>query len=257
MSRLFYLEWFSTEIWIFCTKTCNRLNNQTTDHKPFIGKKEYNFATSSIKSLILKNVHKTIFTLEHPHQLIIDNVCRFIDLTELEKQKYTSLLTKIRVRKKAFLLQAGEIARYEYFITKGCLKVYTLDKEGTPHISMFAVEDHWTGDMASFMTKTPSHYFIKATEDSELLGISRTNYDLLFQEIPKFERFYRILYQKSLISYIKRSNQGISLTAEERYIEFKRKYPNIVHRITQKDLAGYIGITPEFMSKIISKVNRM
>jgi CRP-like cAMP-binding protein len=194
---------------------------------------------------------------KHAHQLIIDNVSRFVDLTELEIQKYISLLTEVKVKKKAFLMQAGDVAKYEYFIAKGCLKVYTLDEDGSPHISMFAVEDYWTGDMSSFMTKEPSRYFIKATEDSELLGITRANYDLLFQEIPKFERFYRILYQKSLISYIRRSNQGVSLTAEERYIEFKTKYPNIINRITQKDLAAYIGITPEFMSKIISKVNRM
>lgn len=191
------------------------------------------------------------------HHQILRNISRYIDLTELEKQKYISLLTEIKIPRKDFLMQAGDITKYEYYITKGCLKVYTLDEDGAPHISMFAVEDYWTGDMASFMTGEPSRYFIKATEDSELLGISRTNYDLLFQEIPKFERFYRILYQKSLISYIRRSNHGISLSAEERYIEFKRKYPNIVNRITQKDLAGYIGITPEFMSKIISKVNRM
>ena len=191
------------------------------------------------------------------HHLILNNVARFIALTELEKQKYISLLTEIKLERKDFLMQAGEIAKYEYFITKGCLKVYTIDEEGTPHISMFAIEDYWTGDLSSFMTKEPSRYFIKATEPSELLGISRANYDLLFQEIPKFERFYRILYQKSLISYIRRSNHGISLTAEERYIEFKKKYPQIINRITQKDLAGYIGITPEFMSKIISKVNRM
>ncbi len=190
------------------------------------------------------------------HTLILNNVARFIDLTELEKQKYISLLTEVKVKKKGYLMQAGEITKYEYFITKGCLKVYTLDVDGSPHISMFAVEDYWTGDLASFMTKEPSRYFIKATEDSELLGISRTNYDLLFQEIPKFEKFYRILYQRSLISYIRRSNHGISLTAEERYIQFKKKYPKIVNRITQKDLAGYIGITPEFMSKIITKVNR-
>ncbi|MCK0178423.1 Crp/Fnr family transcriptional regulator [Flavobacteriaceae bacterium S0862] len=195
--------------------------------------------------------------MEYSHKLIIDNISRFIDLTELEKQKYISLLTEIKVNKKTYLMQAGDITKYEYFITKGCLKVYTLDVDGTPHISMFAVEDYWTGDIASFITKQPSRYFIRATEDSELLGISRANYDLLFQEIPKFERFYRMLYQRSLISYIRRSNHGISLTAEERYIEFKKKYPNIVNRITQKDLAGYIGITPEFMSKIISKINRL
>jgi len=195
--------------------------------------------------------------LKYSHKLIIDNVGRFIDLTELEKQKYISLLAEVKVKKKTFLMRAGEITKYEYFITKGCLKVYTLDEDGVPHISMFAVEDYWTGDMASFITKEPSRYFIKATEDSELLGISRANYELLFQEIPKFEKFYRILYQRSLINYIRRSNYGISLTAEERYIEFKKKYPNIINRITQKDLAAYIGITPEFMSKIISKVNRM
>ncbi|QLG45865.1 Crp/Fnr family transcriptional regulator [Costertonia aggregata] len=191
------------------------------------------------------------------HTLILSNISRFIDLTELEKQKYISLLSEIKVKKKDFLMQAGEITKYEYFITKGCLKVYTLDEEGAPHISMFAIEDYWTGDLSSFMTKEPSRYYIKATEHSELLGISRENYDLLFREIPKFERFYRILYQKSLISYIRRSNYGISLTAEERYLEFKKKYPQIVSRITQKDLAAYLGITPEFMSKIISRVNRM
>ena len=191
------------------------------------------------------------------HTLILHNIARFIDLTEVEKQKYLSLLTAIKVKKKTFLMQAGDITQYEYFITKGCLKVYTLDEDGAPHISMFAVEDYWTGDMSSFMTKEPTRYFIQATEDSELLGISWANYELLFQEIPKFERFYRLLYRRSLVSYIRRSNHGISLTAEERYMAFKKKYPKIVNRITQKDLAAYIGITPEFMSKIISKVNRM
>jgi CRP-like cAMP-binding protein len=190
------------------------------------------------------------------HLLILKNVSRFIDLNELEKQKYISLLTEISIKRKGFLMQAGDITSFEYFITKGCLKVYTLDDNGAPHVSMFAVEDYWTGDMASFINKEPTRYFIKATEDAELLGISRSNYELLFQEIPKFERFYRILYQKSLINYIRRSNHGISLTAEERYVHFKAKYPNIVNRITQKDLAAYIGITPEFMSKIITKVNQ-
>lgn len=194
--------------------------------------------------------------LEHPYSLILDNVGRFIDLTELEKQKFVSLLTELSVRKKEFLMQAGEVTTYEYFIVKGCLKVYTLDLDGVPHISMFAIEDFWTGDMASFMTREPSNYYIKAIEDSEILALSRTNFDLLFQEIPKFERFYRILYQRSLISYIKRSNQGISLTAEERYLFFKKKYPHILKRIPQKDLAGYIGITPEFMSMLVSKVNK-
>lgn len=194
---------------------------------------------------------------ENPaHTLILKNISRYIDLTPLEEQKFLSLLTPITVKNRRFLLKAGDQTSYEYFVTKGCLKVYTLDENGAAHISMFAVEDYWTGDMASFLNKEPTSYFIQATEDATLLGISRTNYELLFKEIPKFERFYRLLYQKSLVNYIRRSNNSISLTAEERYLAFKKKYPKVVNRITQKDLAGYIGITPEFMSKIITKVNK-
>ena len=153
-------------------------------------------------------------------------------------------------------MQPGKVTKYEYYVTKGCLKVYSLDRNGYEHVSMFAIEDFWTGDMASFMLQQPSTYFIKALEDSEFLMISKKNFERLFQEIPKFERFYRNLYQNSLVSYIRRANEGISLTAEERYEIFLVKYPQIVNRITQKDLAAYLGITPEFLSMIRSKISK-
>ncbi len=190
------------------------------------------------------------------HNLIIKNVSRFIDLTDLEKQKYISLLKEVNIKKRDFLLQAGDVARYEYFITKGCLKTYSIDEEGKQHISMFGIEDYWTTDMASFISGEPSHFFVEALEDTELLAMPRTKYDLLFQEIPKFERFYRILYQRSLMSYIRRSNLNISMTAEERYIRFMERYPHIVRRIKQKDLAAYIGVTPEFISMIKLKIKK-
>jgi CRP-like cAMP-binding protein len=190
------------------------------------------------------------------HQLIINNVSRFIELTDLEKHQFISLLKEITVKKKDFLLQEGDIARYEYFITKGCLKVYSLDMAGTQHISMFGIENYWTTDMASFISNKPSRFFIEALEDTTLLAISQTNYKRLFKEIPQFERFYRILYQRSLMSYIQRTNHGISLTAEERYLRFKEKYPQIIKRIKQKDLAAYLGVTPEFMSVIKSKIKK-
>lgn len=190
------------------------------------------------------------------HNLILNNVNRFIELTDLEKHRFISLLKEITIKKKDFLLQEGDVAKYEYFITKGCLKTYTLDNNGTQHISMFGIEDHWATDMASFISGEPSLFFVEALEDTELLAISRTNYGLLFKEIPKFERFYRILYQRSLMSYIRRSNHAISLTAKERYFKFKEKYPEIIDRIKQKDLAAYIGVTPEFMSMIKLKIKK-
>ena len=190
------------------------------------------------------------------HKLIINNVSRFIELTDWEKHQFISLLKDVKIKKKDFLLQEGEVAKYEYFITKGCLKNYTLDENGTQHISMFGIENYWTTDMLSFISNEHSRFFIEALEDTELLAISKTNYERLFKDIPKFERFYRILYQRSLMSYIRRTNQGISLTAEERYLRFKEKYPQIFNRIKQKDLAAYIGVTPEFMSMIKSKIKK-
>ena len=190
------------------------------------------------------------------HKLIINNVSRFIELTDLEKHRFISLLKEITIKKKDFLLQEGDVAKYEYFITKGCVKAYTSDMAGTQHISMFGIEDYWTTDMASFISKEPSCSFIEALEDTELLAISKTNYELLFKEIPQFERFYRILYQRSLMNYIQRTNHGISLTAEERYLRFREQNPSIINRIRQKDLAAYIGVTPEFMSMIKSKIKK-
>jgi len=193
---------------------------------------------------------------ESAYDLIFQNVARFIALTDEEKDLFKSLLKRGSAKRKEFVIRPGKATIYEYFVTKGCLKVYSIDRNGVEHVSMFAIEDFWTGDMASFMLEQPSTYFIKALEDSEFLMISKESFERLFHEIPKFERFYRNLYQRSLVSYIERTNQGISLTAEERYEIFLDKYLHIANRITQKDLAAYLGITPEFLSMIRSKISK-
>ncbi|NVJ64663.1 MAG: Crp/Fnr family transcriptional regulator [Flavobacteriaceae bacterium] len=192
----------------------------------------------------------------YKYDLILKNVGRFIELNDSEKDLFKSLLTEGSAKRKEFVMQPGEITKHEYYVTKGCLKVYSLDRNGVQHVSMFAIEDFWTGDMASFMLQQPSTYYIKALEDTEFLMISKSNFERLFKEIPKFERFYRNLYQRSLVSYVRRTNEGISLTAEERYEIFLNKYPHIANRITQKDLAAYLGITPEFLSMIRSKMSK-
>ncbi len=192
----------------------------------------------------------------HPYDMILQNVARFVDLTDDEKDLFVSFWKKGSAKRKEYVLEPGGITKYEYFITKGCLKVYSLDRSGSEHVNMFAIEDFWTGDLASFTLQQPSTYFIKALEDSEFLTITKDNFERMLQEIPKLERFYRILYRNSLVSYIKRANEGISLTAEERYEIFLSKYPHIANRITQKDLAAYLGITPEFLSMIRSKITK-
>ena len=191
------------------------------------------------------------------HELILKNISRFINLNQEEQDLYVSLFTEKKIKKKDFLLRQGEIAKHDYFITKGCLKVYNIDTKGSEHISMFAIKDWWSGDMASFITQQPANYFIQALEESEVLQISKENFDLLFERIPKFERFYRILYQRSLVTYIQRSDQNISFSAEDRYLKFIKEYPSLINRISQKNIAAYLGVTPEFLSLLRKKMASM
>ncbi|MBX2828235.1 MAG: Crp/Fnr family transcriptional regulator [Flavobacteriaceae bacterium] len=189
------------------------------------------------------------------YELILKNISRFIDLNPEEENFYTSLLVKRIIGKKDFLMRPGEIIKNEYFIVKGCLKVYTIDSKGVEHISMFAISDWWTGDLSSFLTEQPTKYYIQALEETEILQLSKENSEVLFEKIPKFERFYRILYQRSLISYINRSDQNISVSAEDRYLYFTQKYPSLLNRVSQKDIASYIGVTPEFLSLLRKKMS--
>jgi len=190
------------------------------------------------------------------HQQILNNVNRFINLEKEEIDLFLSLLQSKSFKKKELILRNGEICRYEIFVVKGCLKSYTIDKNGFEHISMFAVEDWWTGDMVSFENRVPALYNIEALEHTEILQISKPNLDILFNKIPKFERFFRILYQKSLTTHIERNNQNISFTAEERYLYFIDKYPKFEQRLSQKNIAAYLGITPEFLSVLRKKLTQ-
>jgi CRP-like cAMP-binding protein len=134
------------------------------------------------------------------------------------------------------------------------LRTYTIDENGFEHILMFAIEDWWTGDLYSFPTRKPSNHFIDALEDTEILQISKPNLDKLFEQVPKFERFYRILFQNALIAQHERINQNLSFTAEQRYLHFIKKYPEVEQRISQKHVATFLGITPEFLSMLRKKI---
>lgn len=187
-------------------------------------------------------------------ELILKNISRFINLDKIEVDLFISFLQTKHFKKKEFILRPGDICKYEIFVNKGCLKNYTIDDKGVEHVGMFAIEDWWTGDMHSFITQTPCTCFIEALEDTEVLLISKQNLETLYESVPKFERFFRILFQNSLVTQFQRINQNIAYTAEERYLNFIKKYPKLEQRIRQKQIAGYLGITPEFLSVLRKKM---
>jgi CRP-like cAMP-binding protein len=183
-------------------------------------------------------------------------VARYIHLSEEESAFFHSLLKHRQLKKKRFLLQEGEICDFEAFILKGCIRSYYLDQEGVETILLFAVEDWWVSDLTSFAERTPSNLFIETLEDSELLCIDYAGKAALFEKIPVFERMFRLLVQRSLSVLQQRLYGVLSQTAEERYLQFLEKYPLIAQRVPQHQIARYIGVSPEFLSKVRSTMRR-
>ena len=186
------------------------------------------------------------------YDLILKNVSRFITLTPEEEQYFISLLKFKKLKKKQYLVQEGDIVRYDYFVNKGCLRTYTIDERGLEHVVQFSIEDWWTGDMYSFLTNTPARYTIDALEDSELLCLERLALEELYIKVPKFERFFRHLLQNAFVALQERIIANLSQTADDRYCSFVTKYSDMEKRIPLKQIASYLGITPESLSRIRS-----
>ncbi len=184
------------------------------------------------------------------YDLILKNLSRFITLTPEEEQYFISLLKLKKLKKKQYLLQEGDVVRYDYFVNKGCLRTYTIDEKGQEHVVQFSIEDWWTGDMYSFLTEKPARYTIDALEDSELLCLERNALEQLYIKVPKFERFFRLLLQNAFVALQERIIANLSLTADERYCTFIEKYPLMEKRLPLKQIASYLGITPESLSRI-------
>ena len=185
-------------------------------------------------------------------QLILDNVCRHIQLSESEKNIFLDLLEPRVVKRKELLLREGEICRYSTFVTKGCLRGFTMDKNGAEHILSFAPPGWWIADMFSLLGRKPAIQRIEALEDTDILQLSKTDQDKLYVEVPKFERFFRILTENSLVANQQRIIDSMSLTAEERYLLFCNRYPTLIDQLPHKQIAAYIGVTPEFFSRMLA-----
>jgi CRP-like cAMP-binding protein len=191
-----------------------------------------------------------LHTMSESFDLILKNIFKRVELSKDEIDYFTSLLVYKKVARKTTLLSEGQACKYLSYVHSGALRAYHIDKDGKESTIMFAVADWWVTDMYCFLNNKPAIMFIETIADSIIYQISKTNFDKLFSVIPKFERFFRILMQNAYTREQLRIIENLSLSAEERYNSFIKKYPHIAEAVTQKQIASYLGVTPEFLNAI-------
>jgi CRP-like cAMP-binding protein len=189
-------------------------------------------------------------------ELLLANISKFIHLDKTEEEIFLSHLQSKHIKRKQFVLNDGEICKHSFFVTVGCLRGFSVDKNGNEHVLSFAPPDWWIADMYSLISQKPGIQNIEALEDTEVIMLSKSNQEKLYHEVPKFERFFRILTEKSLVANQQRIVDNLSLTAEERYGIFCKRYPTLIDHLPQKQIASYIGVTPEFFSRMRSGLLR-
>ncbi|HEV3224262.1 MAG TPA: Crp/Fnr family transcriptional regulator [Puia sp.] len=175
---------------------------------------------------------------------------RLIPLTQEEKDLVLAKFHPRLFRKRQYVLQEGDLCTQLYFVVRGCLRLFKIDEKGNTHILQFATENYWINDLGSFHGVKPSLLNIDALEDTVVLLISRDDLKFLFIQAPKFDRIFRVLLENSFVRLQERLLQNISSTARDRYQSFLEIYPHLINRLSQVQIAAYLGITPEFLSRL-------
>jgi len=175
--------------------------------------------------------------------------------SEEREEVYTKFNERI-VKRRGFLLQQGDVCKHFTFIVSGCFKMYVIDLAGKEHNLQFSAENDWISDLASFYTESPSDVYIEAIEPSVVLQIKHSDLLSLYTKYHKFDRNFRIILERKYIELQNRTLQNISATADVRYQYFIGKHPNLASRLPNTQIASYLGITPEFLSKIRKEITK-
>jgi CRP-like cAMP-binding protein len=190
------------------------------------------------------------------YNLLRKHIERRIQLTAKEFETCRQYFSPKKLKKRQFLLQEGEVCRNIAFVNSGCLRAYTVDHKGEEHIIQFAIEDWWISDLNSYLTGAPATYTIDALDDSDVLLLERSDRDRLLESVPKMERFFRLLQESNYVATHRRINQTLSASAEERYLAFLKTYPALAEQVPQSQIASYLGITPQSLSRIRKELSQ-
>lgn len=183
-------------------------------------------------------------------EVLFQHIQEKVSLSDLDKEAIKTFFIPKKLRKRQYLLQEGDVCKHLTFIAKGLLRTYNVDDKGDEHMSVFGWEGWWLSDFNSFLSGEQAVFNIDAIEDSELLLISRENYEALTLTVPVMDRYFRILYQNSIVTKERRLMSSITHSAEEKYVKLAESNPKMIERVPQNLIASYLGIAPETLSRI-------
>jgi CRP-like cAMP-binding protein len=187
------------------------------------------------------------------HINIIQHIRKFVDLSETEVAIFNKYVETRQLKKKELILQESKVCKKWYFVEKGCLRMYFINKKGVEQISQFALDGWWISDYQSFMNQSPSEYYIQAIEESGIVSIDNQNLDILLNELPQLEKYFRTIMQKAVAGAQVRSKLLYEMSKEEFYFHFSTSFPEFMLRVPQYMIASYLGLTPEYLSELRKK----
>lgn len=192
--------------------------------------------------------------LKNINQKFVELFRQTFAFTEEEFALFLSYFTIKTIAKKDYYLRAGECCHSKAYLNKGCARNFVLNEQGHERILFFAFEDWWLGDFDSYYSGKPGTNYIQMLEDSELLVISKENFQKAEQEIPKLKQWYSFKMLRSASASRNRIEEMKTLSAKERYLKLIETQPHIFQRIPLQHIASYLNIEPQSLSRMRNRL---
>jgi len=162
---------------------------------------------------------------------------------------------KVELKKGETLVSSGQLVKHFYYVAKGCIYYYKLE-DGEQKVLEFYTDDVFFTDLPAYVKETPSNYYLKASEDSIVYAILKSDTENSFEKSHQLERYGRLSMQEAFMKIFTRVERLSSRTNEERYLRLLEKRPDLFQRVPQYLIASYLGLTPVGLSKIRKRLGK-